>query len=99
MSRSHQDLQKLSSLLMLEKMEVDLVTCTKEARRGTDLKWVGRTQLRLKAQEGSLGMDLAAVDLAGVLIWGEVTDLVLPWVMEVIMEVQDPWVEVMEVIE
>ena len=99
MSRSQQGLQKPSSLLMLDKMKADLVTCTKEARRGMGLRWVGRTQLRLKAREGSLGLDLAAADLAGVLIWAEVTDRVLRWVMEVILEDQDPWLEAMEVLE
>ena len=98
MSRSQQGLQKPSSLLMLDKMKADLVTCTKEARRGTDLRWVGRTQLRLKAREGSLGLDLAAADLAGVLIWAEAMDRVLQWVMEVILEVQEPWREAMEVL-
>ena len=94
MSRNHQGLQKPSSLLKLVKMEEALVTCTK-ARRGTDLRWVGRTQLRLKVQEVSLGLDLAAVDLDGVLTWAEVTDL--RWVMEVIMD-QDLWEGAMEVL-
>ena len=98
MSRNHQGLQKPSSLLKLVKMEEALVTCTK-ARRGTDLRWVGRTQLRLKVQEVSLGLDLAAADLDGVLTWAEVMDLGLRWVMEVILEDQDPWLEAMEVLE
>ena len=71
-----------------------MVTCTK-ARRGTDLRWVGRTQLRLKVQEVSLGLDLAAADLDGVLTWAEVMDLGLRWVMEVIMD-QDLWEGAME---
>ena len=95
MSRNHQGLQKPSSLLKLVKMEEALVTCTK-ARRGTDLRWAGRTQLRLKVQEVSLGLDLAAVDLDGVLTWAEVTDLGLR-VMEVIMD-QDLWEGAMEVL-
>lgn len=94
MSRNHQGLQKPSSLLKLVKMVEALVTCTK-ARRGTDLRWVGRTQLRLKVQEVSLGLDLAAADLDGVLTWAEVMDLGLRWVMEVIMD-QDLWVGAME---
>ena len=94
MSRNHQGLQKPSSLLKLVKMEEALVTCTK-ARRGTDLRWAGRTRLRLKVQEVSLGLDLAAVDLDGVLTWAEVTDL--RWVMEVIMD-QDLWEGAMEVL-
>ena len=72
-----------------------MVTCTK-ARRGTDLRWAGRTRLRLKVQEVSLGLDLAAVDLDGVLTWAEVTDLGLR-VMEVIMD-QDLWEGAMEVL-
>ena len=96
MSRNHQGLQKPSSLLKLVKMVEALVTCTK-ARRGTDLRWVGRTQLRLKVQEVSLGLDLAAADLDGVLTWAEVMDLGLRWVMEVIMD-QDLWVGAMEVL-
>ena len=94
MSRNHQGLQKPSSLLKLVKMEEALVTCTK-ARRGTDLRWVGRTQLRLKVQEVSLGLDHAAADLDGVLTWAEVMDLGLRWVMEVIMD-QDLWQGAME---
>ena len=95
MSRNHQGLQKPSSLLKLVKMEEALVTCTK-ARRETDLRWAGRTQLRLKVREVSLGLDLAAVDLDGVLTWAEVTDLGLR-VMEVIMD-QDLWEGAMEVL-
>ena len=72
-------------------MEMVLARCTKEVRRGTVLRWDGRTQLSLQVQRVSLGLDLAVGDLAGVMVLG------LRWATEVSMD-QDLWEEPTEVI-